>query len=401
MFSQKKYSGILFPAIIMMLFFLSCKKDKNDKPNSDPDNSLPATFAMGVDLSYVNQVEDHGGVYLENGVKADPFEMLSNHGANTVRLRLWHNPDWVYDLYDHEVPLYSGYNDVVKSISRAKNAGMDVLLDFHYSDVWADPGHQDVPAAWRDITDIDVLADSVYNYTYKILSNLLARNLLPEMVQIGNETNCGMMMTHTPAGFPSLNVCEGNWGNFGKVVNAGIAAVRDVDELAEQETIIALHVADPRNLSWWLDDVIHKGNVTDFDVMGFSFYHIWHNTIAYNDIPNLIAQLKNTYNRDFMLLETAYPFTTANNDNYSNIYYNQDILPGFPYTVEGQRDFMIDITQKMMDAGAIGVFYWEPAWISSQMRDLWGVGSSWENCAFFNFSGNLTPVVEYFTWEYK
>ena len=257
-----------------------------------------------------------------------------------------------------------------------------------------------MPAAWQNITSINGLADSVYNYTYKVLSNLHAKGLLPEMVQIGNETNCGMMYTNAPSGFPALNVCQGNWQNFGKVVNAAIDAVREMDDIAGQETIVALHVADPNNLNWWLGDVISKGQVIDFDVMGFSYYHIWHTSVAYNAIPGLIENLKNTYNRDFMLLETAYPFTSANNDNYSNIYYNQPPLPGFPYTVEGQRDFMIDITQKMMDAGAIGVFYWEPAWITSDMIDLWGVGSSWENCAFFNFSGNLTDVVEYFTWDY-
>lgn len=398
MLSKKLHLGY-FPIILLMLFY-SCRADNKDNPDPIDNDTIPPSFVMGVDLSYVNQVEDHGGIYRENGAVVDPFEVLSNHGANAVRLRLWHNPDWVFGLYDHEVPLYSGFDDVAKSIARAKDAGMQVLLDFHYSDVWADPGHQDVPAAWRNITDINVLADSVYNYTYNTLSRLLSQNLLPEMVQIGNETNCGMMITNTPQGFPALNVCQGNWVNFGKVVNAGIAAVRDVDELAGRKTTIALHVADPRNLSWWLNDVISKANVLDFDVMGFSFYHIWHTTIAYNAIPGLITELKNTYNRDFMVLETAYPFTTANNDNYSNIYYNQDIIPGFPYTVEGQRDFMADITQKMMNAGAIGVFYWEPAWISSDMRDFWGVGSSWENCAFFNFSGNLTGVVEYLKKEY-
>jgi arabinogalactan endo-1,4-beta-galactosidase len=395
-------SGSL-PYILSFLFLwaVSCSDD-NDIPDPDPNgNGLsPAEFAMGVDLSYVNQVEDHGGVYLENGVQVDPFEVLQKHGANTVRVRLWHNPDWVYDLYNHEVPLYSGYEDVEKTIRRAKDEGMAVMLNFHYSDIWADPGKQHVPAAWQNITSINVLADSVYNYTYKVLSNLHAKGLIPEMVQIGNETNCGMIYTNAPAGFPALNVCQGNWQNFGKVVNAAIDAVREMDDIAGQETIVALHVADPNNLNWWLGDVINKGQVIDFDVMGFSYYHIWHTSVAYNAIPGLIQNLKNTYNRDFMLLETAYPFTSANNDNYSNIYYNQPPLPGFPYTVEGQRDFMIDITQKMMDAGAIGVFYWEPAWITSDMIDLWGVGSSWENCAFFNFSGNLTDVVEYFTWDY-
>lgn len=389
--------------VLFLLVFASCVSCKKEgvKPQPDENGNIPAGFAMGVDLSYVNQVEDHGGVYRENGQQVDPFKVLARHGANTVRLRLWHNPDWVFDLYNHSVPLYSGLDDVIKSMERAKEAGMDVLLDFHYSDTWADPGHQDVPRAWRDITDIQVLADSVYQYTFKVLSRLREKELLPKMIQVGNETNCGMMMTHTPAGFPSLNVCQGHWANFGKVVNAAISAIRDMDALAGHSTQVILHVADPKNLNYWMGDVIHKGNVTDFDVMGFSYYHIWHTTVAFNGLGNVVNQVKTNYNRDVMLLETAYPFTTANNDNYPNLYYNQPPVAGFPYTVEGQRDFMIALTQSMMDAGAIGVFYWEPAWISSSMVDLWGTGSSWENCAFFNFSGNVTDVVQYLNWDYQ
>lgn len=390
-------------SFIVAIFFgtLSCSDGPETPAPTEDNRLLPQEFVMGVDLSYINQVEDHGGVFRENGVVVDPFETLYRHGANAVRVRIWHNPSWVHDLYLHDVPLYSGFEDVKKTIRRAKTAGMDVLLNFHYSDTWADPGKQDVPANWINITDVNVLADSVYNYTFKVLSRLNTEGLLPEMVQIGNETNCGMMFTNVPPGFPSLNVCQGNWLNFGRVINAGIEAVRDMDAITGKNTIIALHVADPRNIEWWLRDVINLGRVTDFEVMGFSYYHIWHDRIAFNDLPALITRLKSTYNRDFIVLETAYPFTTANDDNYSNIYFAQHPLEGFPYTVEGQRDFLISLTQNMMDAGAIGVFYWEPAWISSNMVDLWGAGSSWENCAFFNFSGNLTNVVQYLNWNYK
>jgi arabinogalactan endo-1,4-beta-galactosidase len=145
-----------------------------------------------VDLSYVNQVEDHGGVYKQSGEAADPFEVLSDKGANLTRVRLWHNPDWVKDVYGQATPLYSGLADLAKTIERAHQSGMAVLLDFHYSDTWADPGHQDVPAAWKNITNIGVLCDSVYNYTYNTLDYLKNKDLLPQMVQIGNETNPGM-----------------------------------------------------------------------------------------------------------------------------------------------------------------------------------------------------------------
>ena len=195
--------------IILMLFVTACKKKINNNEDVDDKPDKPGftyeEFAMGVDLSYVNQIEDHGGIYRDSGMIRDPFQIMKSRGANMVRVRLWHNPQWVREVYnDQEKPLYSGYNDVEKTINRAKQAGMAVNLDFHYSDFWADPGRQEPPAAWENITNLDVLKDSVYNYTLSVLKKLDAKGLMPEMVQIGNETNCGMMMTGTKSGFPSL-----------------------------------------------------------------------------------------------------------------------------------------------------------------------------------------------------
>jgi arabinogalactan endo-1,4-beta-galactosidase len=275
-----------------------------------------------------------------------------------------------------------------------------VNLDFHYSDVWADPGSQTVPEAWKEITNIDVLCDSVYNYTYRVMETLKSRNLLPEMVQIGNETNCGMMLKGGNANFPNLSVCNSNWPNFGKVVNAGIRAVRAVDAESGKKTVIALHVADPKNLDWWLNAALNTGKITDFDVMGFSFYHIWHTTVSFEALPALVKSTKAKYGKELMILETAYPFTTANNDSYNNTYGAQAPIAGFAYSSEGQRAFMIALTQNMKNAGLKGIMYWEPAWITSNLKDLWGKGSTWENCTFFDFSGNLTATADYLDYAY-
>jgi len=390
---------IFFLAATLSMMACSCSKNEEPDPVDNPDEEI--AFYFGADLSYVNQIEDKGGIYKENNQPADPFTILKKHGINLIRVRLWHNPDWVYNIYGASSVLYSGYPDVEKTIQRAKQAGMKVLLDFHYSDTWADPGKQEVPDAWKNITSINVLCDSVYNYTYKVLDKLKAKNILPEMVQIGNETNCGMMISGTQTGFPNLNVCDGNWTNFGKVVNAAINAVKQVDSETSKSTKIILHVADPKNLDWWMNDVISKGQVTRFDVMGFSYYHIWHNTIGFNQLSGHIKNLKSKYNKDLMVLETAYPFTTANNDSYPNIYSNQTPVGSYAYSFDGQKQFLIDLTQNMIDAGAIGLVYWEPAWITSNLTDLWNTGSSWENCAFFNYTGNLTSVVDYLNYPYN
>ncbi|RCW39302.1 glycosyl hydrolase 53 family protein [Marinilabilia salmonicolor] len=397
---------------ILALFFttmmsFACSDDDNGKPvengTEGEETEIPELpgFIKGLDLSYVNQVEDHGGIYKQEGVAADPFEILTEKGGNLVRVRLWHNPSWVKDIYGDATPVYSGIADVAATIERAHQNGMAVLLDFHYSDTWADPGHQDVPAAWKNITSLDVLTDSVYNYTYEMLSYLKEKNLLPQMVQIGNETNPGMMTTNTPEGFPDLNVYDGNWSAFGQVVNAGIKAVRDIESQSDSEIKVALHIADPKNLEWWMADVINKGNVHDFEIMGFSYYHIWHTTISFDQLPGLVSDLKSTYGKDLLVMETAYPFTTEYDDNYGNIYSSETApLEGFPFTIEGQKQYLTTLSQNMANAGAIGVIYWEPAWISSGMKDLWGTGSSWENCALFDFEGNVTEAADYLEVNY-
>ena len=132
-------------------------------------------------MSYTNELEDCGVQFTENGVAKTSYELMNSYGANLVRLRLWHNPTWTK---------YSTLSDVKKSIKRAKDLGMYVLLDFHYSDTWTDPEQNVVPAAWASVVNnTTVLSDSVYNYTLSTLQTLLSENLLPNMVQIGNETN--------------------------------------------------------------------------------------------------------------------------------------------------------------------------------------------------------------------
>ena len=356
-------------------------------------------FMMGVDLSYVNQVEDHGGVYKENGKPVDCFELFRDKGANIVRLRIWNNPDWTYDVYGKNTPLYSGLNDIKKSIKRAKDLGMAVNLDFHYSDVWADPEHQKVPKAWKNIDNINILCDSLYNYTYGVLNSLKKDNLLPEMVQIGNETNCGMMITETQDSFPKLSICDDNWENFGRILNAGIQAVRDIDAESGTKTIIALHVADPTNLNWWFKGIISKANVTDFDIAGFSYYPHWHKDVSFNDLPAVVNKLKNDIKKDIVILETGYPYTTKQGDDYMNIFGDDSMVEGYPISVEGQKQFLTDLTNNMIQAGAKGVMYWEPAWISSDMKDLWGHGSAWENTTLFDYDGNATDAINYLSIE--
>lgn len=376
--------------------------DEVDDGHPDGGASPPvqydaAELVVGADLSYVNQVLDHGGTYRDSAGERSPYAIFADHGANTARFRLWHDPSWVRtDVYeDTTVPLYSGLADVTEAIRRAKGAGLQVLLDFHYSDTWADPGRQDVPAAWQAITSLQILADSVYRYTRGTLEHLGRRGLLPEMVQIGNEINCGMLTTAAGPDFPGLNVCQGEWASQGTVINAGIRAVRDV----APRTRVILHIAQPENVRSWLDEITTTGGVTDFDIIGFSYYARWSDE-PLDSIDGHVAEWRQRYGKDVMVLETAYPWTLENADGYGNIFGEESLVAGYAATPADQHRYMTDLVQQVIDGGGSGVFYWEPAWITSDMQDLWGTGSSWENNALFDFDGGAHEGMRFFTDPY-
>lgn len=365
-----------------------------------PDDTV---FYFGSDLSYVNQVLDHGGVYKVNNEVRDPYRIFRENGNEIVRLRIWHNPVWTKEVYDPDGPqLYNDVLDVAKAINRSRQEGMKVMLDFHYSDIWADPGAQEIPAAWKAIKDINVLKDSVYNYTFKTMKYLDSRGLLPEFVQLGNEINCGMLYEFNQepvSGFPSCNVCNSQWSNLRTVLNSGIKAVRDVSAQSTIKTKIILHVADPSNVEWWFDNV--TASVTDFDIIGFSYYPIWHTAVPLSQLSDQVTLFKNKFKRQVMILETAYPWTSGGDDGYNNLFGGQAPITGYPYTPQGQLDMMKAITQEMLDGGGNGIIYWEPAWITSNLRDYWNTGSSWENCTFFDFDSNVNIGIGYMKQPYN
>lgn len=322
-------------------------------------------FYFGVDLSYVNEVEDCGAVFRENGEVRDPFELFADHGANLVRARLWHNPDWT---------AYSTFEDVKRTFTRAKAAGMSTLLDIHYSDDWADAGTQNIPAAWEDLSD-DELVDAVYQYTYEVMSELQAENLRPDFVQVGNETNPGIL----------LRDGQHDWAREAKLFNSGIQAIRDFAAETDTDPQIILHVAQPENTDWWFSQAEAAG-ITDFDVIGISFYPQW-STFPIGDMGAQVSHLRQQFGKQVMVLETGYPWTREAVDESANNVLTQGIR-GYSFSPEGQRRFMTDLTQSLISNGAIGVVYWEPAWVSTECSTRWGQGSHWENATFFDFQNN-------------
>ena len=340
-------------------------------------------FYFGADLSYVNEMEDCGAVYRVDGQAKDPYRLFAEAGTNLVRVRLWNDAEWT---------AYSDLDDVRETIRRARAEGMQVLLDFHYSDDWADGDKQIVPKAWRPIRDdVPALSQALYDYTLGILKALDADGLMPDQVQVGNETNPELM-----GELDWKDTHDGiNWPRNAALLNAGIRAVRDAGRDSTIQPRVMLHIAQPENVEPWFADATAHG-VTDYDLIGISYYRKW-STQGLAGLGGTINRLRHRYAADVVVVETSYPFTNDSADASPNLLGPDTLLPDYPATQEGQLRYMVDLTQVVKDNGGAGVVYWEPAWVSTPCSTRWGVGSNWENATFFDWrdNNNLTLAAGY------
>ena len=338
-----KYSFACLLAFAPLFLFSNCKKQPGPTDVEPPVTDTTDVFYFGADLSYVNEMEDCGVVYKEQGAAKDPYRIFAGNNCNLVRLRLWHTPSW-YDTLNTG-KRYSDYEDVKKSIQRAKAAGMDVLLDFHLSDFWADPQRQWVPKAWEPVVDnLPVLKDSVYNYITQTLNSLNAAGLMPEMVQIGNETNRGILLA------PQVNDAGWvlDWNRNGVLFKSAINAVRAVETNTGKKIKVALHIAGPADAKWLMEGFWNAG-VTDFDVIGLSYYWAWHKPTSIGDAGNVLNELRQKYpGKDVMIFETGYIWTTQSNDQASNII--SEVQAGYaPASPENQQKWLVQLQKNLID----------------------------------------------------
>jgi arabinogalactan endo-1,4-beta-galactosidase len=337
----------------------------------------PGGLYLGADMSYVNEMEDCGAIYRLHGRTIDPFALLKRERGNLVRVRIWVNPTWTK---------YSNYADVLKTIRRAHAAGLQVLLDFHYSDTWADGGKQIAPAAWANLST-DGQVKALHDYTLETLRHLDAEHQMPEMVQVGNETNPELLGGKVPGG-------PINWDRNARLLNAGIEAVQEAGRTGSKAPRIMLHIAQPENILPWFDAAT-KAGVKGYDIIGISYYAKWSKwNLA--QLKQTIAEAKARYGKDVIVVETAYPFTLRNADSMGNLLGDDSLIPAYPATPEGQHRYMVDLTQLTLDAGGIGVVYWEPYWVSTGCSTPWGKGSGWENATWFDYPRHEALTV--FEW---
>ena len=342
-------------------------------------------FYLGADLSYSNEMEDCGAVFYENQQAKDPYLIFNEHQANIARFRIWHTPSWTN---------YSNLNDVIKSIGRAKNQGFTILLDFHNSDTWADPGNQLRPAAWNQITDLNILGDSLYNYTFNTLNHLRLLGLLPDMVQIGNEINRNILLKQGEPGFPI------NWDRNKLLLQRGIDAVEAINQNFGVDVKTVIHIAAPENAVWWFNEAKNYG-FTSYDIIGISYYPGW-SDYDIHKTAQIVGQLKAAHGKEVMIVETGYPWTLEWADNLGNILGSANLLKTYNSLAskENQRAFLTEFSYLVKENGGLGVIYWEPAWVSTGCTTPWGTGSSYENATFFDFDYNLHEGIGFLDYDY-
>ena len=359
---MKKLIHILF----VLLVFISCEKNNAKITEPEDDKSM---FISAVDISRLPEISNLNPIFYDlDGNQKGFLNILKENGVNTIRLRLWVNPS-----NEH-----SGFNEVKQFSQTLKSYGFKIWLTLHYSDTWADPGHQEVPVKWQGIS-FTQLKDSVYNYTEKVVNKLQV-----DYIQIGNEINPGFL-------HPYGHISD-NFQQFIELMNMGITAVR----ANSKDTKIILHFAGIDGSDWFFNQV----KVLDYDIIGLSYYPIWHGK-SLNELKTKMKYLSETYNKKIVIAETAYPFTLDWNDWTNNIVGldEQLILPEYPATIEGQRKFIKQIISLTKDVeSGIGFCYWGAeliAWKGNESKD----GSPWENQALFDFKNHALSVLKEFRIE--
>ncbi|QLK60710.1 cellulase family glycosylhydrolase [Enterobacteriaceae bacterium Kacie_13] len=366
--------------------------------------NVPADFIKGADISTLIDVEKHGGKFFdENHKQQDAIVILKQNGFNYVRLRLWVDPKDAAGK-----PYGGGNNDLATTLELAKRAkaqGFKILLDFHYSDFWTDPGKQFRPKSWAKM-DYPQLKTAIHDYSRDVIAQFRQQGVVPDMVQVGNEMNGGILW---PEG-KSWGEGGGEFDRLAGLLNAAISGVR-ADEKDPSKIKIMLHLAEGTKndtFRWWFDE-INQRNVP-YDVIGLSFYTYWNGPIS--ALQTNMDDISKRYNKDVIVVEVAYGYSTKNCDAAENSFNEKEAKDGgYPGTVQGQADFLSDMIKSLVAVPGNrgkGLFYWEPTWIPvngagwatsagmTYINDHWKEGNARENQALFSCEGQVLPSIKVF-----
>ncbi|MGA2383294.1 MAG: glycosyl hydrolase 53 family protein [Gemmatimonadales bacterium] len=336
----------------------------------------PASMLLGADISALATIEQAGGVFRDGGQAKDAIAILRSRGANIYRLRLFVNPN-DSDVQVNDLPY------TIQLAGRIKASGAKLLLDIHYSDTWADPGHQTTPAAWAGL-GFAALAQKLETYTDSVVTQLKQAGALPDIVQVGNEIDSGMLW---PVG--QLYVAGGDtlaeWTQFTGLLKAGIKGVRDA--LAPGDTVrIMLHYGQgggTASTQWFFDHMAAYG--VPYDVIGLSYYPFWHGPLL--ALQGNLQATAARYGKDIVVVETSYPWRAG---GWESLVTTQ-VGMAWPASPAGQAQFardLVDAVASTPGSHGAGVVWWYPEAIQVPGLLIWGAGS----LALFDSTGNVLPA---------
>lgn len=339
----QKAMALVVVASLHLFFYMPCRA---------------ADYAIGADLSFLKQAEERGTVFKDDGQEKPGLQIFKDHGYNWIRLRLFHSPTRLPNDLDYTIAL----------AKEARSLGFKFLLNYHYSDTWADPGHQWMPGAWKGKSH-EELVEAVFEYTRDTIAAFREAGVLPDMVQVGNEISNGMI-------WPDGRLPD-NWDNLADLVKAGIKGV-DAGRADSERPRIMIHIDKGGNLKAtrsFFDKLNSYG--VEYDVIGQSYYPWWHGSLL--DLRENLIFMANEYDKDIMLVEVAYCWRPTE--------YRRKPAP-FPETPEGQREFLDEVNRMVLSTPnnrGVGIFWWEPA-----------VMGGLRNRGFFDDEGNALPVINVF-----
>jgi arabinogalactan endo-1,4-beta-galactosidase len=328
------------------------------------------TYWSGADISFLPQYDALGTQFRSDGSAVDPLRLFAEKGVKLLRLRLWVDPKDGWCNLDRTLEM----------AKRGRSAGMELLLNFHYSDWWADPGNQATPGRWKHL-ELDGLTKEVRSYTRDVVRRFIAQGTTPVMVQVGNETRPGMM-------WPLGDLRGNDWTGFLKLVNAGISGVREASPTGKRIPVMLHNDAGGNNTDcrWWYGK-LQEAKV-DYDVIGLSYYPWWHGSL--DSLQTNLNDLAERFQRPVMVVETAYPFSLKHRDDEKNfVGEEKQLLPGYPATPAGQAGFLRkvhEIVRAVPGGRGLGVVYWAPEYIAVP-----GMKTPYENLALFDFDRNALP----------
>jgi len=340
----------------------------------NPVAGMRPDFIKGADVSMLPEMEAAGAKFYDvDGTQLDEMQIMKNHGVNWVRFRVWNNPTQG-----------GGNIDAKKALALTKRAhalGLKVLIDFHYSDWWADPAHQATPAAWAGHSAARLEQD-VYNYTRDTLKMFQQAGEQPEMVQVGNEIKNGMLWPtgQLPAKDGGQELC--------RLIASGEKAVRDTDKAIQ----IMIHLPDGGDNALFRSffDMLKVHAADEYDVIGLSYYPFWHGTL--DAMQQNINDVSQRYGKDVVIAETAFGYTNQDFDGTPNCYGSeQERIGGFKSSVQGQATGLRAVMERLAqvpNGHGLGLFYWEPDWYAVRGAGVSNSeGDQWENLAMFDKDG--------------